>query len=198
MCLFTRSTFTLECKYFRTKQGLLVECSILKNTTQWKMFLKDVGLPLLLFRMCEFMHTSSFTFPGGFPSIYRISKIIRLQRTTGQKLIKWQCFELFLIPFCFLLFLLNMLWTSEASTIPSTDLLALLCQLICASSASTTLRTWGCPSIHKTRVRVKNLLTQWSNDDVQHFSCSLLFLRKIHKTCMYKHRNISWWGKSWL
>lgn len=52
------------------------------------MFLKDVGLSLLLFRMCEFMHNSSFTFPGGFPSTYRISKIIRLQRTTEQKLIK--------------------------------------------------------------------------------------------------------------
>lgn len=52
------------------------------------MFLKDVGLPLLLFRMCEFMHNSSFTFPGRFPNIYRINKIIRLQRTTEQNLIK--------------------------------------------------------------------------------------------------------------
>lgn len=90
ICLFTRSTFILECKYFKTKQGLLIGCSIFKNMIQWKMFLKDVGLPLLLFRMCEFMHNSSFTFPGGFPSIYGISKIIRLQRNTEQNLIKWQ------------------------------------------------------------------------------------------------------------
>lgn len=35
------------------------------------------------------MHNSSFTFPGGLPSICGISKIIRLQRSTEQKLIKW-------------------------------------------------------------------------------------------------------------
>lgn len=126
ICLFTTSTFILECKYFKTKQGLLIGCSIFKNMIQWKMFLKDVGLPLLLFRMCEFMHNSSFTFPGGFPSIYGISKIIRLQRTTEQNLIKWQWFYAFLILSCFLLLIVDILWTSEDSAVPSIDSLVLL------------------------------------------------------------------------
>lgn len=60
--------------YFKTKQELILGCSIFENTIQSKVSLKDFALPLLLFRICEFIHNSSFTFPEGFFSNLEIRK----------------------------------------------------------------------------------------------------------------------------
>lgn len=67
--------------YFETKQGLILGCSVFGNTIQWKVSLESLGLPLLLFRIREFIHNSSSTFPEGFFNISEISKIVRKIKT---------------------------------------------------------------------------------------------------------------------
>lgn len=70
--------------YFKTKQELILGCSIFENTIQWKVSLKDFALPLLLFRICEFIHNSSFTFPEGFFSNLEIRKLPDCEKLQGK------------------------------------------------------------------------------------------------------------------
>lgn len=138
--------------YFKTKLGLILGCRIFENTIQWKVSLKGLGLPLLLFRIHEFIKNSSFTFPQGFFNILKISKITRLWKTAEQMSV-FSIFHTVLFHSVNTQYLMD-IWRQCCPCRDSPVLLSLLTWSRLAGFFS--LRNYSCLPIDRSRIRVQN------------------------------------------
>lgn len=175
--------------YFKTKWGLVIGCSIFENTVQWKMFLKDLGLSLLLFRMCEFIHNSSFTFPEGPFIIQGIGKVTRLRKLQSKNSTNVSVFNYFSY------------WVASVCqySVSHGHLETVLSlQRFTCPAFSTNLCKLSTHSPKEQRLsfywQIQNQSAEWDNKNmtfrISHVNC---FSREIYKkfTCI-KHRNIYW------